>query len=50
MDDFELAIQELKSQHVPIHIEPFETSVCHMAVIADPDGNGLIIHKYKRKS
>ena len=47
MDDFEQAIQELKSQHVPVLIEPFETPVCHMAVIADPDGNGLIIHKRK---
>ncbi len=47
MDNFDQAIEELKSQQVPILIEPFETPVCHMAVIADPDGNGLIIHKRK---
>ncbi len=47
MENFEQAIQELKSHHVPVLIEPFETPVCHMAVIADPDGNGLIIHKRK---
>ena len=47
MDDFEQVIQDLKSHHVPILIEPFDTEVCHMAVIADPDGNGLIIHKRK---
>ncbi len=47
MEDFEKAIQDLKSQDVPILINPFETEVCHMAVIADPDGNGLIIHKRK---
>ncbi len=47
LDDFEEAIRELKSQHVPVLIEPFESPVCHMAVIADPDGNGLIIHKRK---
>ena len=47
MDDFEQAIQELKSQNVSVLIEPFETPVCHIAVIADPDGNGIIIHKRK---
>lgn len=45
VEDFEQAIQELQTQHVTFSIEPFETKVCHMAVIADPDGNGLIIHK-----
>ena len=47
MDDFEHAMQELKTQNIPIHIEAFETPVCHIAVIADPDGNGIIIHKRK---
>jgi predicted enzyme related to lactoylglutathione lyase len=27
--------------------EAFETPVCHMAVIQDPDGNKLMIHKLK---
>ena len=47
VEDFAQAIQELQSQSVKMLIEPFETPVCHMAVIADPDGNGVIIHKRK---
>ena len=27
--------------------EPFETPCCHMAIVQDPDGNKLIIHKLK---
>ncbi|MDB6148348.1 MAG: hypothetical protein JWO45_2012, partial [Spartobacteria bacterium] len=27
--------------------EAFESPVCHMAVVQDPDGNKLIIHKLK---
>jgi predicted enzyme related to lactoylglutathione lyase len=27
--------------------EPFETPCCHMAIVQDPDGNKLMIHKLK---
>jgi hypothetical protein len=27
--------------------EPHETPVCHLATVADPDGNLIIIHKRK---
>lgn len=47
MEDFESAIAELKKANVRFAAEPFETPVCHMAVIQDPDGNKLIIHKLK---
>ena len=26
---------------------PFETPVCHMVMVSDPDGNTVIIHKRK---
>jgi catechol 2,3-dioxygenase-like lactoylglutathione lyase family enzyme len=43
--DFEVAIAELKAKQIPFDLEPMETPVCWMAVIADPDGNKLTVHK-----
>lgn len=47
VEDFDEAIKRLKDRHVPFAAEPFETPCCHMAVVQDPDGNKLIIHKLK---
>jgi predicted enzyme related to lactoylglutathione lyase len=47
VEDFDDAIKRLKNRHVPFAAEPFETPCCHMAVVQDPDGNKLIIHKLK---
>lgn len=47
VDDFDGAIAELKSHGVRFHMEPFETPVCRMAFIQDPDGNAICIHKRK---
>lgn len=47
VDDFNKSISELKSSGVKFHMEPFETPVCHMAFILDPDGNAICIHKRK---
>ena len=47
MEDFESAIAELKKANVCFTSEAFETPVCHMAIVQDPDGNKLIIHKLK---
>jgi predicted enzyme related to lactoylglutathione lyase len=47
VEDFDDAIKRLKDQHVHFAAEPFETPCCHMAVVQDPDGNKLIIHKLK---
>jgi predicted enzyme related to lactoylglutathione lyase len=47
VEDFDEAIHRLKDRHVRFAAEPFETPCCHMAVIQDPDGNKLIIHKLK---
>ena len=43
--DFDAAIAELKSKQIRFDLEPMETPVCRMAVIADPDGNKLTVHK-----
>jgi len=47
VEDFDEAIKHLKNQKVRFAAEPFETPCCHMAVVQDPDGNKLIIHKLK---
>jgi predicted enzyme related to lactoylglutathione lyase len=45
MEDFEAAVAELKAKSVPFGLEPMDTPVCRMSVIADPDGNKVTIHK-----
>jgi predicted enzyme related to lactoylglutathione lyase len=47
VENFEEAIKQLRNHGVPFVAEPFETPCCHMAVVQDPDGNKLIIHKLK---
>jgi predicted enzyme related to lactoylglutathione lyase len=47
VEDFDEAIKRLKDRHVHFAAEPFETPCCQMAVVQDPDGNKLIIHKLK---
>ena len=45
--DFDATIALLKAANVPFRMGPLETAVRHMAIISDPAGNGLIIHKRK---
>ena len=45
VEDFDAAIAHLKSSGVKFKLEPFPTPVCRMAMISDPDGNTICIHK-----
>ncbi|MDF0642580.1 MAG: VOC family protein [Nitrospira sp.] len=45
VDDFDAAIVRLKASGCPFVLEPFETPVCRMAVVSDPDGNSITIHR-----
>ena len=47
VEDFEKAMADLKGKGVNVVSDAFETPVCFMATIADPDGNYIIIHKRK---
>ncbi|NLT72055.1 MAG: VOC family protein [Verrucomicrobiaceae bacterium] len=47
VEDFESSIDELRAAGVKFHMEPFETPVCRMAFVLDPDGNAICIHKRK---
>jgi predicted enzyme related to lactoylglutathione lyase len=45
VEDFNSTVDALRAGKVKFVIEPFESSVCRMAIIADPDGNSIVIHK-----
>lgn len=45
VEDFDAAIAALKEKNVTFYAEPFASPVCRMALIADPDGNSICIHK-----
>ena len=45
--DFAAAVAALRAGGVSFAVEPMDTGVCEMAIIADPDGNSLIIHRRK---
>jgi len=47
VEDFDQAISWLKEKDTTFFTEPFESPVCHMALISDPDGNSICIHKRK---
>lgn len=49
MENFDEAIDELKKAGVKFLMEPANTPVCHMAMIEDPDGNQIMIHKRHEK-
>jgi predicted enzyme related to lactoylglutathione lyase len=50
VENFDDAIKRLQDRQVPFAAEPFETPCCHMAVVQDPDGNKLMIHKLKTEN
>jgi predicted enzyme related to lactoylglutathione lyase len=47
VENFDAAIKWLKGRKVPFSTEPFESPCCRMAIIKDPDGNQIVIHKLK---
>jgi predicted enzyme related to lactoylglutathione lyase len=44
VDDVESARSELESKGVEFRGDTMDSGVCHMAIFADPDGNGLMLH------
>lgn len=47
VEDFDAAIEVLKKAGSKFVIEPMDSPVCRLAVVNDPDGNALAIHKRK---
>ncbi len=49
VEDFKAAIAHLKSSGCAFRLDVFETAVCHIAVVTDPDGNSMTIHRRKTR-
>jgi predicted enzyme related to lactoylglutathione lyase len=47
VDDLPATVAELKARGVTVAAEGIESPVCRMAVVKDPDGNAIILHKLK---
>jgi catechol 2,3-dioxygenase-like lactoylglutathione lyase family enzyme len=47
VDDFDQAVADLKEKKVTFLMEAADWPTCHMAVVNDPDGNKVLIHKRK---
>ena len=45
VDDFDSAVGALQTSNVKFVVEPFESPVCRMTIVSDPDGNSIAIHK-----
>jgi predicted enzyme related to lactoylglutathione lyase len=45
VEDFDAAIAHLRANKVQFRMDPFPTPICRMAMIFDPDGNTICIHK-----
>src|SRR5438309_10958865 len=45
VEDFEDAVKSLKAANANFAAEGIDSPVCNMAVVQDPDGNKVIIHK-----
>ncbi len=50
VEDFDAAVTKIKAAVPRFALEPFESRVCHAAVVQDPDGNKIMIHKLKAGS
>jgi predicted enzyme related to lactoylglutathione lyase len=47
VEDFDAAILSLREAQVKFRLDPMPTPVCHLAMIMDPDGNTICIHRRK---
>lgn len=45
VEDFDVAMNVLRTAAVKFVVEPMDSGVCRMAIVLDPDGNALAIHK-----
>ena len=48
-DDFDAEVARLKSRGVNFSMETTDSPVCRFAIIRDPDGNQIMIHKRNAK-
>ena len=47
VEDIHASVEELREARVSILSDVEETPICHMVLIADPDGNRIFLHERK---
>lgn len=47
VEDFDATVATLRERGVRFAVEPLEVATCRLAVVLDPDGNSLAIHRRK---
>ena len=47
VDNFDSEVARLKSRNIKFDLEATESPVCRFAIVFDPDGNKVMIHKRK---
>jgi len=45
VENFDEAVAEMRTAGVKFSVEPFASPVCRMAIVTDPDGNTICIHR-----
>lgn len=45
VDDVDSAVETLRAKGIQVKVEPFSTPVCRLAVVVDPEGNAVTLHK-----
>jgi predicted enzyme related to lactoylglutathione lyase len=49
VDDFEAFVEQVREAGTKFVIEPTEYPGCWMTVVADPDGNRVVLHQRKQR-
>ena len=48
VEDFDATVNDLRNAGVKFATEPMDSGFCRIAIILDPDGNSLAIHKRRQ--
>ncbi len=47
VDDIDAMLDAIKESGAPVYMDKMESPVCWLAIVQDPDGNKVVIHKLK---
>ncbi len=47
VDDLDAEVSRLKAKGVPVSTDVTDTPACRFAIVCDPDGNRIMLHKRK---
>jgi predicted enzyme related to lactoylglutathione lyase len=50
VENLDDAVAEMKGKDVPFILETADFPTCRMAVVADPNGNGITLHQIKSRA